>query len=303
MFALAVFGGGFAENLRELFRTGPGAFGLPDLWAAEAQYRRLQALSVSFHVLVLVLVVVPFLPQLSPVGAIQGVRRPATKLEYIPKMLEEALGVKDQSHGGGGGGERNPIPASTGAIPRFAAIQLTPPAVKPPQNPKMEAPPTLLGSPDSQVKSQLMPNWGDPTSNLITDSSGPGFAAGIGTGERGGVGSGTRGGLGPGEDGGFGDSSNHAGRNGYGYPACLYCPNPQFSSEAVKAKLQGTVILLATITSEGRAINIRVVQSLGLGLDDEAVAAVRNWRFKPAVGPDGRPATVSAPIEVRFRLY
>jgi TonB family protein len=303
------FGSTFGENLRELFKgmpggtVDPGVVGFPFHWAGQAQFRRLQALSVSFHVLLLVLLVVPFMPGLSPIGGIQGIRRPATKLEYIPKMFEEALRAKDAPHGGGGGGERNPIPASTGAIPGFASIQLTPPSVKPPQDPKMEAPPTLLGSPDLQVKSQLMPNWGDPSSNSITDSSGPGFSGGIGTGERGGVGPGKRGGLGPGEDGGSGDGTNYPGRNGYGYPACVYCPNPQFTDEAVKTKLQGTVILLATITTEGRAINIRVVQSLGLGLDEEAVKAVRTWRFTPARGPDGRPATVSAPIEVRFRLY
>ena len=71
----------------------------------------------------------------------------------------------------------------------------------------------------------------------------------------------------------------------------------------MKAKYQGTVVLMAVITADGRAINITVAKGLGLGLDEKAVEAVRTWRFTPARGPDGRAASVSVPIEVVFRLY
>lgn len=91
--------------------------------------------------------------------------------------------------------------------------------------------------------------------------------------------------------------------HGVGFPVCIFCPNPQYSEEAVKSKYQGVVLLLATITADGRVTNIRVSRGLGVGLDEMAIAAVRTWRFKPALGPDGKPVTVNAPIEVTFRLY
>jgi TonB family protein len=60
---------------------------------------------------------------------------------------------------------------------------------------------------------------------------------------------------------------------------------------------------MAVITADGRATNIRVAKGLGMGLDEKAIEAVRTWRFRPAVGPDGKAAAVSTPIEVVFRLY
>ena len=71
----------------------------------------------------------------------------------------------------------------------------------------------------------------------------------------------------------------------------------------MKAKYQGTVLLMAVITADGRATNIRVAKGLGMGLDEKAIEAVRTWRFRPAVGPDGKASAVSTPIEVVFRLY
>ena len=55
-------------------------------------------------------------------------------------------------------------------------------------------------------------------------------------------------------------------------------------------------------TPDGRATNIQVVKGPGLGLEDKAIEAVRNWRFKPALGPDGKPVATLTPIEVTFRL-
>jgi len=309
MFKASEFGTSLSENLKELFREAPrgaaqsGVLDLPNVWSSQTQFRRLQALSVSFHVLVLALLVIPFLPQLNPLQGVLTRPAPVTRIQYIPNSAPQMDGIRDPWSGGGASGERNPIPASKGAIPVFSAIQVTPPSVKPPQDPKMLTPPTLLGSPELQLQSPKMPNWGDPLSNTITDSSGLGSGSGIGSGRGTGVGPGSGGGFGPGDGGGAGNNHFHVGGNGDGFPSCIYCPNPQFTSEGVKAKLQGSVILVATITAEGRAVDIRVVQSLGLGLDEEAVKAVRSWRFRPAIGPDNKPAAVAAPIEVTFRLY
>ena len=93
-----------------------------------------------------------------------------------------------------------------------------------------------------------------------------------------------------------------AGMGGIGIPACVHCPIPNYSEEARAAKYQGTVILQAVITPEGMATNISVVKGPGKGLEEKAIEAVKSWRFRPAIGPNGRPVAVMVPIEVTFRL-
>lgn len=92
-----------------------------------------------------------------------------------------------------------------------------------------------------------------------------------------------------------------SGTNGVGYPTCIYCPVPSYTQEARDAKLQGTVVLQLVVGEDGRATDVRVVKKLGHGMDEAAVAAVQNWRFKPAAGPGGKPVAVVIPLEVTFR--
>jgi TonB family protein len=82
----------------------------------------------------------------------------------------------------------------------------------------------------------------------------------------------------------------------------VYCPNAEYSDDAVKAKYQGAVLVTALISTDGRVLDVRVVKGIGLGLDEKAVATVKTWRFMPAMGPDGRPAAVEQTIELDFRL-
>ena len=92
-----------------------------------------------------------------------------------------------------------------------------------------------------------------------------------------------------------------AGENGYGTPVCLYCPQPGFSEEAIKAKhFDAIVVLEALVTAEGRATNVHVLKAVGLGLDIKALEIIPTWRFKPALGPDGRAASVVTRIECKF---
>ena len=118
-----------------------------------------------------------------------------------------------------------------------------------------------------------------------------------------GVGPGNGDGVGPGDEFGAGGGPPNAGTGPYGYPTCVYCPPAQYSDEAVKSKYQGTVFLVVTITADGKAMDVKVVRGVGLGLDEKAIEAVRSWRFRPAAGPDGRPAAVRQTIEVNFHLY
>jgi TonB family protein len=84
-------------------------------------------------------------------------------------------------------------------------------------------------------------------------------------------------------------------------PKVLQKTEPEYSEEARVAKYEGTVVLAVEIAPSGSAQNIRVMKGLGLGLDDNAVAAVQQWRFQPAT-KDGAAVTVQATIEVNFRL-
>ncbi|MGA2271970.1 MAG: energy transducer TonB [Bryobacteraceae bacterium] len=203
--------------------------------------------------------------------------------------------------GGGGGGDRSLLAASKGRLPKIAPRQFTPPAaVINNPNPKLTMDPTILAPPDVAMPNVNMSQYGDPLAKLGPASNGPGSGGGIGSGHGGGVGSGSGGGFGPGSDGGFGGGAYRVG-NGVSAPVLLFKKEPEYSEEARKAKYQGTVVLAIEVDPSGRAVNPRVVRSLGLGLDEKALEAVRQWKFKPGY-KDGKPVTVAATIEVNFRL-
>lgn len=96
-----------------------------------------------------------------------------------------------------------------------------------------------------------------------------------------------------------------AGTGGYTYASCLHCPNPHFPTEAPNVRMQGkgTVILMVVIGADGRAGTILVRKWLPGGFTEQTVATVQSWQFRPATGPDGKPATVVMPVEVTFRAY
>ena len=87
------------------------------------------------------------------------------------------------------------------------------------------------------------------------------------------------------------------------FPACQKCPDPPYTPEARANGIQGRVLLMATITEKGTAEQIGVVDGLDYGLTDQAMQAVQNWQFKPAIGKDGKPFAVRMPVEVTFRLH
>lgn len=92
------------------------------------------------------------------------------------------------------------------------------------------------------------------------------------------------------------------GRAGFSYPECAVCPPPNYSQDAREAKFQGTVVLKITVSAAGTAENIRVLQPLDLGLTEQAILAVKKWKFKPAKDPGGKPVSAEVAIEVTFRL-
>ena len=103
--------------------------------------------------------------------------------------------------------------------------------------------------------------------------------------------------MGAGNEGPF-----HAGVNGVGYPSCKYCPGPRFPSAARREGKEGLVELEVIIQPDGRPADIHVLKSPRPDFTERAVEAVGTWVFNPAIGPNGAPVAVVAPIEVKFSL-
>ena len=210
---------------------------------------------------------------------------------------------KQQVGGGGGGGDRDKIEASKGALPKFALQQITPAMrVIRNDNPKIAVTPTVVVPPEIHI-AQNMPVLGDPFSHNVTgpESNGVGSGAGMGSGSGGGVGSGAGPGVGPGYGGGIGGGIYHVG-GGVSSPETIFAPEPEYSEEGRKLKAQGTVVLSCLVGPDGRAHEIHIARSLGFGLDEKAIEAVRQWKFDPA-RKDGQAVTVAVNIEVNFHLY
>lgn len=193
--------------------------------------------------------------------------------------------------GGGGGGGRSPLEASKGKLPKSAVKMFTPPRVDPTDS-KLPMVPTIIGD----VPNITANNYGDPMGKMGSPSNGTGFGGGIGSGVGGGVGSGT----GVGYAGGFGGGVFRIG-GAVSSPSILHKVEPEYSEEARKAKWQGTVQLSVIVDETGHPRDIKVAQSLGLGLDQKAIEAVQQWLFRPGM-KDGKAVAVFATIQVTFHL-
>ncbi len=274
-----------------------------EIWetrAYQAQLQQTQAVSLIAHAALILLVAIPLSQHLAPADTVVVNLGPIEDIS--PYQLTLPPSTK-QAGGGGGGGERNPLPQSKGRLPKQALQQLTPPvAVIRNPFPKLAAEPTIVVPPDIRVPNPNLPQYGDPLANQLALSGGPGSAGGIGTGAGGGVGSGWGPGVGPGWGGGIGGGAYRIGGN-VSAPICIFCPDPEYSEEARKAKYQGVVVLWVIVGGDGRIIpeSIRIVKALGMGLDEQAVRAVQQWRFTPAQR-FGKPVPVQFQVEVTFRL-
>lgn len=215
---------------------------------------------------------------------------------YLPLPVS-----KTRAGGGGGGGDRDKLQAPKGALPKLSKDQIVPPAIViRNDNPKLVVTPTVVVPPE--IKLPTVGALGDPLSRVLgPPSNGTGAGGGIGSGYGGGVGSGTGPGVGPGHGGGYGGGAYRVG-GGVSAPKALYAPDPEYSEEARKAKYQGTVVLWLVVDAAGRPQQIRVQRALGMGLDEKAIEAVKQWKFDPAK-KDGQPVPVMINVEVNFRLY
>lgn len=210
---------------------------------------------------------------------------------YVPKANTLA--------GGGGGGAREALPVSAGQVPRPALKQFVPPQITD-HTPLLAMNPSIVAPPDAPLPPSSLNNWGDPLAKLMNAANGNGSGGGMGNGGGGGLGPGQDSGYGPGEGGGIAGGVFRAG-GGVSAPVVLAKVDPEYSEEARKAKYSGTVLLSVIVDAEGRARDVRVTKSLGLGLDEKAMEAVLKWKFRPG-SRNGIAVNVRALIEVNFRL-
>ena len=232
---------------------------------------------------------------------------------------------QEKPGGGGGGGRQEATPASAGKLPQASldVPQILPPDPKPPvvKNPSLPVAATvnadpLLVPPDARV----LP-YGVRNGQTTTPSSGPGTGNGIGTGTGTGVGPGEGNGVGPGRGGNIGGGDFHAGGGGPGgggggtdynkvfsgkdvtsKARVLSKPEPQYTEEARKNQIVGTVLLQAVFSASGEVTQIRALRPLPYGLTEKAIAAARMIKFVPAM-KDGHAVSMYMHLEYNFNLY
>jgi protein TonB len=146
-------------------------------------------------------------------------------------------------------------------------------------------------------------NLGNPAAPAlptVAATNGTGSGGGIGAGAGGGVGKGNGPGVGDGHGGGVGGGAYRVGGSVLA-PRPLATPHPEYTEQAREAKLQGMCVLGLIVGADGKPRDIRVIRSLGMGLYEKAVAAVRQWAFAPGT-KDGTSVPVQISIQVTFRL-
>jgi protein TonB len=303
-----VFSSSFADNLRDCLKPSPRGAPSPEPGDLAARWKtgsrglwQSQALSLAIYCGGLALIFFT----ISKPHANAPETPPVITTLIAPDSSEYARRLPaggDLAQGGGGGGKRSALPVTTGKAPKFTLVQLAPPSR--PQNipSTLVADASLLGDPAVQFPSPNLSGYGDPLSGLMNDSDGTGRGGGMGDGQGTGLGSGFGPGLGPGRDGGVGGKTFQAGRSGVGFPSCAYCPDAKYSEDARRAKFQGVVVLQIVVTADGHADDIEIVSGPGLGLEEEAIKAVKTWRFQAALGPGRKPVATRIAIEVQFRL-
>jgi periplasmic protein TonB len=217
------------------------------------------------------------------------------------------LDQKGPGGGGGGGGNKMPDPPRKAELP--GKEKITVPAAKPPkiepEPPKdIPKPPAQLTIPAQTMATgvQELPGAISNLPTMPSASQGSGAGGGAGTGAGTGIGPGQGSGLGDGSGGGTGGGVYRPG-NGVISPTLISEVKPGYTGEAMRAKIQGVVLMEAVVMPDGSIGNVHITRSLDptFGLDQEAIKTVRKWRFKPGTR-FGQPVPVLVEIEMTFTL-
>jgi TonB family protein len=216
---------------------------------------------------------------------VQTVTEAPMKLDYI-FLPQKGPG------GGGGGRPKDPEPPRKAEIVAAKPVQASKPVPKPADVPTPEV--TVPIQTANAV--QTLPGSVSLDVPVGTGSGGGGRGTGIGTG--------TGSGVGPGEGGGFGGGPYQIG-NGVTSPQLVREVKPNYTGDAMRAKLQGVVELECIVLPDGSVDpkSIKITRSLdaNFGLDEQAKIAVRQWKFRPGT-LRGQPVAVIVNVELTFTL-
>jgi periplasmic protein TonB len=254
-----------------------------DRMAAEKSYPS-TVYAVACHVFVIVVIGFAVNAQ---------IRKMSPARENVMAMVDPPLALRAAPKAdemGGGGGQKGLTPASRGALPKLEQEPLTAPKIPPLETPMLAVDPSVDMQKD--LKMAALPNLGMPNSPLVSLSMGDGRGAGLGPGDGNGVG--------PGSGGNIGNGVKQVG-GGVSAPVLVFAFEPEFSEEARRAKFSGNVIVGLWVDERGNPSHVHVIRAVGMGLDERAVAAVKQYRFKPAM-ENGKPVMVEMDIEVTFSI-
>ncbi|MGB6974027.1 MAG: energy transducer TonB [Terracidiphilus sp.] len=240
------------------------------------------------------------------IKAVVKIVKPALQATNIDvgKFALKAPKAGTAAGGGGGGGSHSTIDPIKGHLPDRAKDPLAPPMVPKLDKPKLAVDAAINVQTNIQLPDNPnMPNLGVAVSpNVKMESNGQGGGAGMGSGYGGGLGNGRGNGFGPGTGGNTGNGVYQVG-GGVSAPSLIYAPEAEFSDEARRAKYSGLCLISVIVDAQGNPRNPRVVRTLGMGLDEKALEAVRKYKFKPAMKDGRTPVAVMITIEVNFHLY
>jgi protein TonB len=196
--------------------------------------------------------------------------------------------------GGGGGGNKMPDPPKKAELKGREKVSVPTPPEPTPQPPKVEPPPETLNIPAQTLAAATEVTPGALESTQASASTGSGTGSGAGPGQGSGLGQGFGGGTGGGA---------YRPGNGVQLPRPLQEVKPQYTADAMRAKVQGTVLLECVVLPDGTVGSVEVVRSLDstFGLDQEAIKAAKRWRFAPGTR-FGEPVAVLVTIELTFTL-
>jgi len=264
--------------------------------------------SIALHATVVILAAVIATTSSAGLDGRQAERITDQQKPDVRHIVFLAPELQAAGSGGGGGGNRRsePIRRAQGVgtdtitlrvqerrapmtAPAAAAVAYVPPI-----------PSIVLDA--KPLASGLFDQIGLPTGGVVSGmSTGPGSGGGVGIGTGSGIGPGRGPGLGPGSGGGTGGGTYRAG-GAVSAPRLIKEVKPGYTVEALRARIQGSVVLEAVVTADGCASQIRIIRSLDAGgLDEEAIAAVAQWRFEPGrLG--GTPVNVLVNIVLDFTV-
>ena len=217
--------------------------------------------------------------------------KPAVALLTQDEEKPKFVFLQEPGPGGGGGGSPAPAPPKPMEVPKHKAPEPVPvtPTVVPPPPPAV---PTLVAPIETNA-------------NLLqaTGATSVSLAAYGGGGRGGGIGKGTGNGVGEGTGGGFGGGAYEPG-NGVLDPVPIKQPEPKYTPEAMRAKVQGEVELDIVVLANGTVGDVRVKKSLDdkYGLDQEAIKAAKQWLFQPGTRL-GERVPVKVTLILTFRLH